>query len=397
MVQFQDISCHGIALHSYNGQGPGQTFIEIMNGLQSSGLNSVGVLPRLRTNPGFGLRLVEALPFPVKYLPWLLVREFGISAAERELLTGIKTDISKEKAVFTFPDLSLTTMRQIKYLGVPIIREMTNLHRGEARRIISVEHEREELPAFVDITEQSIEEEIASLELSDAIVAPNAFVRKSLIENGVASNRIHDASYGWSNKRLPAHGRKHSFRVPGQRVALFVGRVSYQKGAHLLLRAWHRAGCPGKLVLAGTVESELAARHELLLKHPSIEIRGFVDNIGTLYSEADYFVFPSLLEGGPQVCYEAAAYGLPMVVSPMGAGRAWNSVIEGVNIVEPHDIEAIAEVLTRLSVHDGLAEMSDSVRVWADGYEWGRRGSDRASIVRSVLGQLPTAANGGAL
>jgi glycosyltransferase involved in cell wall biosynthesis len=357
-----------------------------MNGLQASGLNAVGVLPRLRRGPGFDVDFVGALSFPAKYLPWAMVREFGISAAERELLGRLKNDTSEEKTVFAFPDLSLTTIRQIKDLGIPVIREMTNIHRNEARRIISVEHEREQLPVFVDITQQSIEEEIESLNLSDAIVAPNAFVRKSLIENEVSSHQIHDASYGWSCKRLPVRERKQPIRARGQRVALFVGRVSYQKGAHLLLRAWHQAGCPGELVLAGTVERELMARHELLLKHPSVKIMGFVEDVGKLYSESDYFVFPSLLEGGPQVCYEAAAFGLPMILSPMGSGRAWGSAIEGVNIVEPHDIDGIAEALTRMSLDDYLAELGDSVRAWADGYEWGRLGSDRASVVRSVCG-----------
>lgn len=138
---------------------------------------------------------------------------------------------------------------------------------------------------------------------------------------------------------------------------LFVGSVSLRKGAHILMEAWRRAGLPAELWIAGKIERHIAAqdlRDRFLGRIPeTVKFLGHVPDIGQVYRDVDAFVFPSLEEGGPQVTYEAAAYGLPLIVTPMGGG--WIAKDEGnALIVPPADTEALAEALIRLHEDDDL-------------------------------------------
>ena len=62
----------------------------------------------------------------------------------------------------------------------------------------------------------------------------------------------------------------------------------------------------------------------------------FVRDIGALYRSADIFVFPSLEEGAPLVTYEAAACGLPVITTPMGAASIVRHNREGL-VIDPYD------------------------------------------------------------
>lgn len=373
------ITCIGLALHSYTGQGPAQTFVEIANGMQSTGVNVRAFLPRLRISPAGGAKFQPTIPIALRGLPWKWVRDLGKRSAESALLAALKGADPARTVVFSFPDMSLETARAIRAGGFALVREMTNLHRGTARRIIVAEHLAEGLPPFADISPASVDEEIENLKLATHVIAPNPHVRASLIEHGVQEGDIYDASYGWSRDRFPSQKMTEK-RASGERVAIFVGRVSYQKGAHLLLRAWHEAGCPGKLMLAGNIEDELQTRLSHLLDHPSIEKLGFVQNVADAYSAADYFIFPSLVEGGPQVTYEAAAHGLPLIVSSMGAGRLTESDVAG-HIVDPHDIGQMAAAIRDYAVRDDLSDIGAKAAQWAQAFEWGAIGAERASVV----------------
>ena len=379
-----DVSCIGVAFHSYTGFGPGQTFVEIMNGMSRDGMNARALLPRLRAHPGDGAQFRATLPMPLRLMAWRYVRDRGKKSAERMLLNMLDRADPAHTAVFTFPDMTLDTARAIRARGFTLVREMTNLHRGTARRIIVEEHQAEGLPAFVEITPESVAEETEWLDLATHIIAPNPHVATSLIDHGVAAARIRDSAYGWSRERFVQAAGIRAKRAPGQRAALFAGRVSYQKGAHLLLRAWHRAGCPGTLLLAGTIEPELEQRLGDLLDHPSIEKLGFLKQVEDGYLRADYFVFPSLVEGGPQVTYEAAAHGLPVIVSPMGAGRLAEGDLAG-RIVDPHDCDAMAALIADFAGRDDLDALGAAAQHWAQAFEWQALAAERADIIRQAV------------
>lgn len=73
-----------------------------------------------------------------------------------------------------------------------------------------------------------------------------------------------------------------------------------------------------------------------------------VDHVETLYQEADYFCFPTLLEGFPNALCEAMSVGLPVATSNV-CGLA-NIVEEGVNgyTFDPNSVADIVTALEKL-------------------------------------------------
>jgi len=85
------------------------------------------------------------------------------------------------------------------------------------------------------------------------------------------------------------------------------------------------------------------------------------------YRWADVFVFPSLCEGSATVCYEALAWGLPVITTP----NSGSVVVEGTDgfIVPIRDPHAIAEKLEILAQRPALLQaLSEGARRRAADY-----------------------------
>jgi glycosyltransferase involved in cell wall biosynthesis len=243
-----------------------------------------------------------------------------------------------------------------KAKGGRIVLEFINTHAAHAKRILDAECDRIGAPRYPQFTETMLEQEAARLRLADAVFAPGPFVEPSIRDTTPACPAILPASYGTYLPVCPPVQR--GGRPAGRPLRfLFVGSVSLRKGAHTLMEAWRRAGLPAELWIAGKIERHIAAqdrRERFLGRIPdTVRFLGHVPDIAQVYRDVDAFVFPSLEEGGPQVTYEAAAHGLPLIVTPMGGG--WIAK-EGANalVVPPADAEALAEALVRLHEDDDL-------------------------------------------
>ena len=103
--------------------------------------------------------------------------------------------------------------------------------------------------------------------------------------------------------------------------ALFVGRLSPEKGVGNLLAAWERLGTqvPLKVVGDGPLSSEVA---EVARRLEGVEYLGrrSRDQVLAVMKQAAFLVFPSeLYEGFPMTIAEAYATGLPIISSNLGA------------------------------------------------------------------------------
>jgi glycosyltransferase involved in cell wall biosynthesis len=143
---------------------------------------------------------------------------------------------------------------------------------------------------------------------------------------------------------------------PGEHLALTVTRLDAEKNPLLLADALvelRRRG-PWRLVVAGDgpLRGELEERAAALGVGDAIEVRGQVDRAGlrTLYGAATVFIHVSWTEGRPQVLYEAAAAGLPIIATGVGGVRA--ALGDGMmgELVPPGDGAAIGRALDRLSL-----------------------------------------------
>ncbi len=115
--------------------------------------------------------------------------------------------------------------------------------------------------------------------------------------------------------------------------AIFSGALIERKGIHHLLEAWHRLNLKdAELWLLGSIHEE-AKPHLKKFWRGNIRTIGFAGDVETYLSQATIHIFPSQLEGSAKVTYEAAACGLPQVVT-RESGDVVRDGIEGI-IVPP--------------------------------------------------------------
>jgi glycosyltransferase involved in cell wall biosynthesis len=247
-----------------------------------------------------------------------------------------------------WPPYDLQLIRRAKDRGAIVVAERINCMGGMVRKVLE--------PAFARrgqgmpkgwSTKEAIEEERLQMSECDYITAPNACVAQSIREAGIAQNRILETSYGYDPVRLSkAIGIRRPARPP---VFAFVGLGIVRKGLDVLLEAWEQARIDGKLLIAGQIDADLRHEYSRTLARSDVEALGYVNDISSVYAAADVFVFPTHEEGGPQVTYEAAACGLPMIVSPMGVAR----------IVRDHESGLVIDPLSVGSVADAISTMAD--------------------------------------
>lgn len=137
--------------------------------------------------------------------------------------------------------------------------------------------------------------------------------------------------------------------------AVFVGRLTTQKGVDLLLRAWGLLAEPRELILVGdgAERSSLEALCcELKLNH--VTFIGSTNDVRSYLQQADFFVLPSRSEGIPNAMLEAMACGLPIVASHVGGIPDVVEDGESGLLVPPEDAPALVGALNRLLADSDL-------------------------------------------
>ncbi len=147
----------------------------------------------------------------------------------------------------------------------------------------------------------------------DMYIALTEFARQKFIEGGLPADKI-------AVKPNFVHPDPGSGEGRGG-FALFVGRLSQEKGLDTLLAAWERlqGRVPLKIVGDGPLASEVAAAAERL---DGVEWLGRKprEEVLDLMKQASFLIFPSRgYEGFPMTIAEAFATGLPVVASNLGA------------------------------------------------------------------------------
>lgn len=139
-------------------------------------------------------------------------------------------------------------------------------------------------------------------------------------------------------------------------VVVVVGRLEPVKGHRYLLQALHgiREACPGLRCLIvgdGRERAALEAEVARLDLAGIVHFAGFRSDVPALLAESDILCLPSLSEGLPYAVLEAAAHGLPMVVSAVGGMAEFLVHGETARLVPPGDAAALARELRWLAEH----------------------------------------------
>jgi glycosyltransferase involved in cell wall biosynthesis len=145
-----------------------------------------------------------------------------------------------------------------------------------------------------------------------------------------------------------------------------------------------RPGVP-ELVIAGRPGWAYGDTLERIKAEPGVRYVGHVDgaDLAALYKSAAVLAFPSLYEGFGLPLVEAMAYGVPCVVSNVGA---LPEVANGAAIlVDPEDVSSIASGLERLLADAPLREkLAAAGRRRAADFTWERAADATREILRRI-------------
>ena len=149
----------------------------------------------------------------------------------------------------------------------------------------------------------------------NAFIALTNFAKQKLVDSGLPEERVHVKG----NFVASDPGTKDTVGQYG----IFVGRLSPEKGADVLLSAWSLLGAPFLLKIAGD-GPEMASLQQQARDRgmQNVEFLGRVgrDQARELMRGARFLLLPSLwYEGFPMVLAESFAAGLPVIASRLGA------------------------------------------------------------------------------
>lgn len=286
----------------------------------------------------------DAVPAPLRRVAYKI--KFLRDRVDALLAARFLRWVKDGEIAYLWPSCPTSVFREMKRRGNRVVTERINCHTATAKAILDQAYARLGRPPAHAITDASIATEREELALSDHIFSPSPQVTRSLLAEGVDIHKILETSFGWDPQRI-GRGASHEPWDGGITVA-FVGRICVRKGAHLLLEAWAKAGIKGRLILAGAIDHDIAQTCATHLARPDVRHVGHVRDIGAVFRSADIFAFPSLEEGDPLVTHEGMACGIPLLVSPMGAGRGARANKEGI-ILDPYDQEGWTNALRKLS------------------------------------------------
>ncbi len=185
---------------------------------------------------------------------------------------------------------------------------------------------------------------------ADGVIAASSAARQRLLSFGVREERITVAlqAADVARFRAAAPSRGEGFKV------ISVGRLVPDKNFGTLIRA---APADTELEIVGTGFLEDELKRAAAGSAARVSFRGHVapGELPGLYAAADVYALISTYEPFGVAVREAAAAGLPIVCSRT-AGAAGDVAVDGRNaiLVDPEDVDAVADALARLAADPAL-------------------------------------------
>ena len=157
-------------------------------------------------------------------------------------------------------------------------------------------------------------------------------------------------------------------------LALFIGGIWWEKGLHVAIHALAQARARWHLMVVGSDDDEQAfvqmAQDSGVAER--VHFVGRTRQPERYYGAADCLVLPSRFEGFPLVSLEAAACGLPVLISR--EGHPGELIDQRTGFVLDRTPEAFAEALDKLSSDEKLRmSMGQAAAAEAKHYTWDRQ------------------------
>ena len=208
-----------------------------------------------------------------------------------------------------------------------------------------------------------------TVRLVDAMVASSTSVGDTLMADGCPIGRLQYATNGrsWDKPPDPIEvGEQLRSRTSAIRIVA-VGNLKEEKDYPTLVCAFGRVieeGFDADLFIAGTgadtVQKELEALAIQCGVGDRVVFGGWCPDAPAVMAAADVVVHASIDEASPQVVYEAAGLGIPVVATWAGGIRDILGRCQ--DLVEPGNVEALATAISEVLADLAAArERADSM------------------------------------
>jgi glycosyltransferase involved in cell wall biosynthesis len=217
---------------------------------------------------------------------------------------------------------------------------------------------------------------------------------------GLPEDKLVMVPNGVNTEVYAGHGEdlsefRSKFALPEEKIVLFVGRLVYEKGVHVLVNAvpkvLEKANAKFIIVGNGYMKEQLSGLVKSMGLVHKVLFTGFVDDetLRKLQRCADVSVVPSLFEPFGIVALEAMAARSPVVVSDTGGlSEIVEHDISGVKVYV-NNPDSLAWGINRILNDDGFANWlrTNAFKKVQEKYNWDKIGQQTSNIFRTVLNE----------
>ncbi|MGA7831599.1 MAG: glycosyltransferase family 4 protein [Terracidiphilus sp.] len=277
-----------------------------------------------------------------------------------------------------FPMLSPSIIQQVNASGIPVIQTLHNfrmlcanalLYRngavcmdcmGKALPVNGILHgcyRGSRVGSAIVTSAYAFHRMVRTWDCVDLFIAVSDFEREMLIRGGLPAEKIVVKPNFIASDKYGAESNLED-------IALYVGRLSPEKGICTLLSAWNSGKLPMRLKIIG--DGPLAEEvRSCATRNSAVQYMGLQppDTVYREMAKAKFLVFPSeCFETFGRTVAEAFSQGTPVLASDLGAVR--ELVEDGVTgyRFSPGDSNALIEGALRFQVGDAYLQMRSNCR-----------------------------------
>jgi glycosyltransferase involved in cell wall biosynthesis len=239
--------------------------------------------------------------------------------------------------------VGLQSSRVARRTGIKTVVDCGSTHTDFQHEVVLAEFRRNGInrPLFPKSYRDRVRTEFAE---ADYIQIPTRFVGRTFLEHGTPERKLLYALYGVDQERFKA---KEALRAGEPFRAICSSGINLRKGARILMEAWLRLSwTDAELHWIG--KPTAATAHLFRHKPRTVILHEWMtpEELSALYRCCDAFVLPSFEEGFVRVMLEAAASGLPVIVTPNTGAEDFFSPGEPEGWLIPvNDVDALCDSL----------------------------------------------------
>jgi len=225
-----------------------------------------------------------------------------------------------------------------------------------------------------NINRQVYDVERYGLENADHIISVSQFTKNSIVSRyGIRPDKVtvvHNA-VSQSDRRLPSRVEKR----PGEKIVLFLGRITFQKGPDYFIEAAARVlekipDVTFMMAGAGDMMHRMIERAAQLRMGSHFHFTGFLkgEEVERIYAMSDLYVMPSVSEPFGISPLEAMLYDVPVIISKQsGVSEILHHALK----VDFWDVSELADKMIGALRHPALAlEMTERAREELKNIQW---------------------------